>query len=91
LFVRSKKKAVKRVPTFGDYAINHPILTEINPKLMLMSPNIRYTDSVNFVIAKGQAQPRKKKSRPPKRPPQGQAGAYGPISILAAKIKAHPA
>ena len=92
LFVRSKKKAVKRVPTFGDYAINHPVLTEINPKFMLMSPNIRYTDSVNFVIAKGQAQPRKKKKQTPE-----EAAARAKLApnvqypILAAKIKAHPA
>jgi Beta protein len=60
LSVRSKKKGLKRIPTFGDYGINHPILSEIDPRTMHMSPNIRYTNDLNFVVAKGQAQPRKK-------------------------------
>ncbi|MBZ5507003.1 MAG: beta family protein [Acidobacteriia bacterium] len=62
LFVRSKQKSMnKRVPTFADYAINHPVLAgDLDPRMMNMSPNIRYTDSLNYVVAKGQAQPRKK-------------------------------
>jgi hypothetical protein len=61
LFVRGKQKSMnKRVPTFADYAINHPVLTELDPRLMNMSPNIRYTDTLSYVVAKGQAQPRKK-------------------------------
>jgi hypothetical protein len=92
LSVRSKKKATKRVPTFGDYCINHPVLTEINPKLMLMSPNIRYTDAVNYVVAKGQAQPRKKKKPTPEETAaRAKLAPKVQYPILAAKIKAHPA
>ena len=90
LSIRSKKKAVKRLPTFSDYAINHPVLTEIDPRLMLMSPNIRYTDSLEYVVAKGQAQPRKKKKPTPE-----EAAARERLSPtnqypkLAAEIKRH--
>jgi Beta protein len=62
-FLRSKPKTLARMPTFGDYAINHPSLTDIDPRIMRMSPNIRYTSAVNYVIAKGQAYPRKKDPR----------------------------
>jgi hypothetical protein len=92
LSVRSKKKATKRAPTFGDYAINHPILGDINPRIMQMSPNIRYTDSTNYVVAKGQAQPRKKKKPTPE---EEEARAKLAPSVqypnLAGMIKNHPA
>jgi hypothetical protein len=92
LSVRSKKKAVKRVPTYGDYAINHPVLAEINPRLMLMSPNIRYTDSVNYVVAKGQAQPRKKKKPTPEETAARDLLAPNvQYPKLAAKLKEHSA
>ncbi|MGH9434700.1 MAG: beta family protein [Terriglobia bacterium] len=57
----SHKKGVKRMPSYGDYAINHPTITEIDPRIMQMSPNIRYSGPQTFVIAKGQAIPRKPK------------------------------
>ena len=62
LSLRGKRKALQRMPTYGDYTINHPVLNEIDPRIMSMSPNIRYTNSTNYVIAKGQAIPRKKKN-----------------------------
>jgi hypothetical protein len=49
-----------RMPTFSDYAINHPELSDVDPRKMRMSCNIRYTWNTSFVIAKGEAQPRKK-------------------------------
>jgi hypothetical protein len=58
--LRSKTSIVSRMPTFGDYAINHPEITEVDPRIMRMSPNIRYTAELNYVIAKGEAYPRKK-------------------------------
>jgi hypothetical protein len=58
--LRANSSKVSRMPTFGDYAVNHPSLTEIDPKIMMMSPNIRYTGRTTFIIAKGQAVPRKK-------------------------------
>jgi hypothetical protein len=65
LVVRSKQQSVKRMPTYSDYAINHPEISDLDFRLMNASPNIRYTDQINFVIAKGQAQPRKKKAITP--------------------------
>jgi hypothetical protein len=92
LSVRLKKKTVKRLPTFGDYAINHPLLTEIDPRLMMMSPNIRYTDSVNYVVAKGQAQPRKKKKPTPEETAAREKLAPNvQYPKLAAKLKEHSA
>ncbi len=91
LSVRSKKKATKRIPTFGDYSINHPILSEINPRIMQMSPNIRYTDDLIYVVAKGQAQPRKKKKPTPEDElARAQLAPSVQYPKLAAAIKKHP-
>jgi hypothetical protein len=90
--LRSKSKTVKRMPTFGDYTINHPILADVNPRIMQMSPNIRYTDSNNYVIAKGQAQPRKKKKPTPEEEAARAKLAHSvQYPKLAAMIKKHPA
>ncbi len=91
LSLRGKRKALQRMPTYGDYAINHPVLSEIDPRIMSMSPNIRYSDSTNYVVAKGQAIPRKKK----KPTPQEEAAREKLLPKvqypqLAAKIKKHP-
>lgn len=59
-FLRSKRKTLVRMPTFGDYAISHPGLVEVDPRIMRMSPNIRYTAELNYVVAKGEAYSRKK-------------------------------
>jgi len=92
LSVRSKKKATKRIPTFGDYSINHPILNEINPRIMQMSPNIRYTDDLNYVVAKGQAQPRKKKKpTPAEELARAQLAPTVQYPKLATMIRKHPA
>jgi len=59
---------------------------------MLMSPNIRYTDSVNFVIAKGQAAAsEEKKADPEEAAARAKLALRSQYPILAAKIKAHPA
>ena len=84
-FLRSKAKMVERMPTFADYAINHPELTEIDPRIMRMSPNIRYTSEANYVIAKGEAYPRKKD---PKKKTGVAAGDQYPR--LAQMIMNHP-
>jgi hypothetical protein len=65
MFLRNKRRAAQRMPTYGDYTINHPVLSEIDPRIMSMSPNIRYCDNSSYVIAKGQAIPRKKKKPTP--------------------------
>jgi len=61
LSLRSRQKNILRLPSYGDYSINHPVLSEIDPRIINMSPNIRYTADINYVIVKGQAIPRKKK------------------------------
>lgn len=63
VYVRTSQIAgKKRLPTFSDYGINHPSLVEEqNPRKIRVSPNIRYTSSTSYVVAKGQAPPRKKK------------------------------
>lgn len=89
--LRSKSKVLKRMPTYGDYAINHPVYVEVDPRIINMSPNIRYTDSASYVIAKGQAIPRKKKSGTPEE--QAKRRKLLPSEQypkLAAKIMAHP-
>ena len=82
---------VKRIPAYGDYGINHPVLTEYNPLTMSMSPNIRYTDFSEYVIAKGQAQPRKKwaDGDPAKEKIRAQLAPSVQYPKLAATIKAH--
>lgn len=91
LSLRTKSK-VKRMPTFGDYGINHPILTEFNPFTMTMSPNIRYTADLNYVLAKGQAQPRKKWADTPEKVAiRAQLAPGVQYPKLATMIKGHPA
>lgn len=38
---------------YGDYPISHPELTEIDPRQMRMSANIRYTAEDHWVLVKG--------------------------------------
>lgn len=42
-----------RVPSFGDYAINHPDLLSLDMRLVKPSANVRYTIKDNWLIAKG--------------------------------------
>jgi hypothetical protein len=58
--IRSREDKIDRMPTFGDYAINHPEPSEIDPRKMRMSGNIRYTSTLTYVVAKREAFPRKK-------------------------------
>lgn len=91
LFLRNKQKTVRRMPSFGDYAINHPVISEVDFRMMQMSPNIRYTDSLNFVVAKGQAQPRRKDDdMPEQEAKRAQLAPSVQYPKLAAMIMAHP-
>jgi Beta protein len=89
-WLRTRRKSVSRMPAFGDYAINHPVLAEVDPRIISMSPNIRYTSGHGYVVAKGQAQPRKKMAAT-----SGQKAARKRLSPseqyprLAATIKKH--
>jgi hypothetical protein len=67
IFLRAKRtEANKRVPTYSDYGINHPdLIDDVDPRTITIAPNIRYTTEASYVVAKGQAQPRKKKAQTP--------------------------
>lgn len=51
LFARKAKLQV--MPNFGDYCISNPAPFELDPRLMNMSANIRYTIKDDFLIFKG--------------------------------------
>lgn len=42
-----------RVPSFGDYAINHPVHSEVDPRIIKMSASLRYTTDDDWLIFKG--------------------------------------
>jgi Beta protein len=43
-----------RIPTFGDYVINHPEVLKIDPRHMKSTANIRYTIKDSWLIVRGQ-------------------------------------
>jgi hypothetical protein len=47
------KNRLDRKPAFGDYVITHPEIIEIDPRVMRMSANIRYTAEEEWFIFKG--------------------------------------
>jgi hypothetical protein len=49
----ARLEKLKRLPAFGDYAIAHPLFTDIDPRLMRMSANLRYTADADWLIFKG--------------------------------------
>ena len=51
--VRSLRKAKVRLPTFGDYGINHPNLVALDMRLLKPSGTIRYTTDAGWFIVKG--------------------------------------
>jgi hypothetical protein len=53
LLVANLMKIGARLPCFGDYAIHHPKILKIDPKIMKPSAGIRYTIKDNWLIAKG--------------------------------------
>lgn len=59
LNLRRRQGKLPRMPLFGDYAIAHPELVDVDPRLMRMSPNLRYTAEDHWVVAKGEAFKRK--------------------------------
>lgn len=48
-----KRGKLPRLPTFGDYAISHPDMVEIDPRMMRMSAQLRYTIETDWLIFKG--------------------------------------
>lgn len=48
-----RRGKLPRLPTFGDYAISHPDMIEIDPRMMRMSAQLRYTTESEWLIFKG--------------------------------------
>lgn len=44
-----------RIPTFGDYAIAHPIIGDVDFRFMRISAQIRYTTDNDWLIVKGRS------------------------------------
>jgi hypothetical protein len=42
-----------RIPSFGDYGVAHPDHNEVDPRMMRMSPNLRYATDDAWIAAKG--------------------------------------
>jgi hypothetical protein len=51
----ARRASIPRMPTFGDYAIAHTELTEVDPRLMQMAASIRYTTNEDWVIVRGRS------------------------------------
>lgn len=45
--------SIKRMPIYGDYGISNPSIQDIDPRIMQMSANIRYTIDEGWFILKG--------------------------------------
>jgi hypothetical protein len=53
VWIALRAMPLPRTPTFGDYAIAHPEMTEMDPRLMRQSASIRYTTDDSWLISKG--------------------------------------
>jgi hypothetical protein len=51
--LQRRPKSLPRALVFGDYAIAHPVPTELDPRTMRMSASIRYTTPDEWLIVKG--------------------------------------
>lgn len=51
----NNRDSIPRLPTFGDYGIQHPALPDIDPRIMQVSANIRYTHENEWLILKGRS------------------------------------
>lgn len=48
----ARRSRLIRLPTFSDYAIAHPVATEVDPRLMKMSAQLRYTSDNHWMVYK---------------------------------------
>lgn len=48
----ARRHRLLRLPTFGDYGIAHPLLAEIDPRVMQMSAQLRYTTETDWLVMK---------------------------------------
>ncbi|WP_375090930.1 beta family protein [Peribacillus sp. RS7] len=53
IYQRLLKTKLPRYPAFGDYIISNPEYSKIDPRLMRMSANIRYTADDEYLIFRG--------------------------------------
>lgn len=44
-----------RLPSFGDYSISHPVINELDPRLITISASIRYTLDDTWLIFRGRS------------------------------------
>src|SRR6478609_5852605 len=51
--LRSRRRELKRMPTFGDYTISHTEAPEVDYRIMRPSASIRYTTDESWLILKG--------------------------------------
>jgi hypothetical protein len=52
----NQRRALPRLPTFGDYGIQHPVIMEgFDPRYMAASAAIRYTLDREWLLVKGQS------------------------------------
>lgn len=49
----NRRKEIKRLPSFGDYGIQHPDLLELDWRIIPRVPNIRYTLPFEWLIIRG--------------------------------------
>lgn len=50
-----RSAGLHRLLHFGDYGVNHPAPSDIDPRIMRMSANLRYTTSDHWLIVKGRS------------------------------------
>lgn len=50
-----QESGIKRIPSFSDYAISHPEILEIDPRIMSVSAGIRYTGNEVWYIYRGKS------------------------------------
>jgi hypothetical protein len=48
-----KKGGVRRLPIFGDYAIQHPVQKEIDQRVVSPSASVRYTTEEQWLVFRG--------------------------------------
>jgi hypothetical protein len=53
ILVNNFRKAKLRLPTFGDYVINYPVISELDWRVVKPPATIRYTIDDNWYILKG--------------------------------------
>lgn len=53
--LHAKQGQLVRMPTFGDYAVAHPVSRQVNPRLVSRSAQIRYTADESFLLVKGRS------------------------------------